>query len=145
MSGMGPPRTPIEDRFWPKVEESPDGCWLWTGQRNRAGYGSIRGPGRDAALLMAHRVAYELVVGKIRDGLTIDHLCGNQSCVNPAHLEPVTIAENIRRAARKRSICLHGHPLDGWQRSRPGKPRTRYCRTCKYARNRHRRARSARS
>lgn len=46
----------------------------------------------------AHRFAYELVKGPIPEGLTLDHLCNVPLCVNPDHLEPVTLSENIRRA-----------------------------------------------
>ncbi|MFF4531456.1 HNH endonuclease signature motif containing protein [Streptomyces sp. NPDC001407] len=50
----------------------------------------------------AHRTAYSLMVGEVPDGLQIDHLCRNALCVNPAHLEPVTPSENIRRAVAAR-------------------------------------------
>lgn len=91
---------PLPDRFWRKVQKTP-GCWRWTGAIQSAGYGSIGlGEGRVGS---AHRVAYELLVGPIPPGLTIDHLCRNTWCVNPAHLEAVTHQENVRRAwaARK--------------------------------------------
>jgi hypothetical protein len=61
-----------------------------------------------------HRVAYTDAVGPIPDGLTIDHLCRTRTCVNPAHLEPVSLAENIRRAAEHRPLlthCQRGHEL----------------------------------
>lgn len=48
---------------------------------------------------LAHRVMYEALVGPIPAGLVIDHLCRNTRCVNPDHLEAVTQAENVRRAA----------------------------------------------
>lgn len=58
---------------------------------------------------MAHRVAYELVVGPIPEGLEIDHLCRTRSCVRPDHLDPVTHAENCRRAG------VPGHATKAWQ------------------------------
>jgi hypothetical protein len=58
---------------------------------------------------MAHRVAYELVIGQIPAGLELDHLCRNVVCVNPAHLEPVTRAENMRRRSAAQTHCKHGH------------------------------------
>ena len=64
----------------------------------------------------AHRVAYALFVGPIPDGLTIDHLCRNKTCVNPAHLEPVTIGENVRRA-HKQAFCKRGHDLARYRRN----------------------------
>lgn len=80
-------------RLLAKVEVLPDGCWRWVG--NITGrYGSMVFRGRD---VRAHRVAYEVFVGPIPDGLQIDHLCRNTHCVNPEHLEPVTAAENKRR------------------------------------------------
>lgn len=51
---------------------------------------------------MAHRVAYELWVGPIPEGMELDHRCKVRACINPAHLEPVTHAENMRRLGRRR-------------------------------------------
>ena len=106
----------LAERFWPKVE-IPDGpddawedmCWSWTGAHIPGGYGSI---GVDGSQRGAHRVAYELLVGPIPDGLTIDHLCRVKDCVNPAHMEPVTSAENNRRRSATRTTCKRGHPFD---------------------------------
>lgn len=93
-----------------KVTISGD-CWEWTGARNPKGYGSVTN-GKGGSML-AHRRAYEEVVGEIPDGLTIDHTCENTSCVNPAHLEPVTLAENIRRRYAGMTHCNQGHELSG--------------------------------
>lgn len=83
----------LEDRFWTDVETS-EGCWIWLGAPTAGGYGSFHLEGRQ---YYAHRVSYVLNVGDIPDGLHLDHLCRNKRCVNPAHLEPVTFQENIRR------------------------------------------------
>ncbi len=64
--------------------------------------------------LRAHRVSYALRVGDIPPGLTLDHLCRNRACINPAHLQPVTITENLARGpAAQRAACHRGHPLTG--------------------------------
>lgn len=86
----------FETRYWSKVKKTSI-CWLWQGRPAVTGYGVIKDPrGRN---LYAHRVAWELAHGKpIPEGLTIDHLCRNQLCVNPDHLEPVPMGENTRRA-----------------------------------------------
>lgn len=81
-------------RFWAKVAITPS-CWLWQGWADRDGYGALDVGGR---FTRAHRFAYEELVGPIPDGLTIDHLCRVRNCVNPDHMEPVTLAENTRRA-----------------------------------------------
>jgi len=88
------------------------GCWTWTGRRHSKGYGVIESM---ALRYPAHRVSYLLHVGPIPHGLVIDHLCRNRSCVNPAHLEPVTNGENVLRGTSVAAVhwrathCFRGH------------------------------------
>ena len=70
-------------------------CWLWKWAKNGDGYPVVRINGR---LALAHRVAYRINVGPIPRGKEIDHKCNRRSCVNPAHLKPVTHLQNIRLA-----------------------------------------------
>ena len=74
----------------PHFQVDANGCWVWLHTIQVRGYGVAHGK-------LAHRVMYEAVNGPIPDGLQIDHLCENKPCVNPAHMEPVTMAENLRR------------------------------------------------
>lgn len=75
-----------------KIDEN--GCWIWQKSLQKDGYGQISVKGR---MKLAHRVSYELQVGPIPRELELDHLCRVRSCVNPAHLEPVTSRENTLR------------------------------------------------
>lgn len=79
---------------------SEGGCWEWSGPIDRNGYGKAYDPKRPAGerIDWAHRVSYRHAKGAIPEGLQLDHLCNNPPCINPDHLEPVTQAENIRRA-----------------------------------------------
>lgn len=103
-------------KFAPKVQVCENGCWQWTGNKHPDnGYARIWFDRHDDRL--AHRVAYEWAKGPIPEGLVLDHLCRNRSCVNPSHLEPVTSVENVMRGesawainARK-THCLRGHPF----------------------------------
>lgn len=82
-----------EKYFWSKVV--PTGfCWEWHGSINLEGYGAIK---QNTVRKVVHRVAYEYLVGKIPEGLVLDHLCRNRRCVNPDHLEPITTKENVLR------------------------------------------------
>ena len=116
------------------------GCWLWSGALNRQGYGTAFG-GRDKRL--AHRFMYELHIGPIPTGLELDHLCSQPACVNPAHLEPVTHAENMRRSRAgaywaAKTHCPHGHAYDA-ENTRHFEGR-RWCRTCRQQQSQRRRA-----
>jgi hypothetical protein len=99
-------KRPLAERFWEKVEKT-ETCWLWTGGLLKTGYGSIRDNGK---ALRAHRVAYELLVGQIPDGMLLRHSCDNPKCVNPAHLIPGTAAQNSQDALdRGRAIVGEAH------------------------------------
>lgn len=133
--GLLPVRT-VLDLFEAKVDKSdPNGCWLWTAYRDRDGYGRFD---RGRQRLRAHRWSYEHFVGPIPEGLTIDHLCRVRNCVNPDHLEPVTIAENTRRGNRvgwKKTHCKYGHEFTETN-TLYGSRGKRICRTCNQERDR---------
>ena|SRR6185369_1455114 len=98
------------DSFWRRVDKSGP-CWTWTGHvakgKAKCGLFNIRlRPDGKAHTFNCYRLAYRLLVGPIPEGLELDHLCFNRRCVNPAHLEPVTRQENVRRrvAAQKAGL-----------------------------------------
>ncbi len=135
---------PTVDRFWMKVNKNgPNGCWLWIAHKNKAGYGRLHA--RNTYIDLAHRFAYEQIKGPIPEGFTLDHLCRNRACVNPAHLEPVTRKDNVLRgighAAQnaKKTHCLRGHPFDLFNTSY-GPDGDRTCRKCGALRKRTYRA-----
>lgn len=126
----------VRERLEAKIVRT-ETCWFWTAYRDRKGYGTIGVRGK---VRKAHRVAYELYVGPIPDGLTIDHLCRVRHCVNPAHLEPVPMSVNTLRGesdaakAARRTHCLYGHPYDRFVSGQ------RRCSTCERERSARRRA-----
>jgi hypothetical protein len=121
------------DRWWSNVDDQgADGCWLWTGQTDRRGYGRFR----TAASNLAHRFGYEALVGPIPDGLVIDHLCRVTRCVNPHHLEPVTQRENVVRGWAIRS-CPGEHEAVWGVRTSGGRT-SRYCVICRRENDRRR-------
>ena len=120
--------------FWAKVElGTPDKCWLWQGILDPDGYGHFGKRGK------AHRIAYELNIGKIPPGKILHHICFQCSCVNPAHLEMVTQREHFQRhiinsqqnpaaIAARATHCPQGHPYD--LINTKFYKGMRYCRTC---------------
>lgn len=133
---------PYYSRFWARVQKT-DGCWLWRKGLSAAGYGRFQVGGKQAHVQMyTHILSYQMFVGKIPDGLQIDHLCRVRHCVNPEHLEAVTHKENILRGmspmARqaRQTHCLRGHSLVGGYVSPTGH---RLCLTCSKLRQQRRR------
>jgi hypothetical protein len=122
-------------------------CWEWQGSIQSAGYGKFQ---QDGLTILAHRASYEAHVGPIPDGLQLDHLCRNRRCVNPSHLEPVTLRENVLRGEgpsamqARQTHCIHGHeftPENTRMKTVGGKWRQRQCCECHRITNRAYRAR----
>lgn len=119
------------------------GCIEWVGSISKQhGYGliaigkRISPSGRPYAIQrLAHRVVWELLNGNTT--LALDHLCLNKLCVNPAHLEPISIGENVRRyfayVVEHGTHCRRGHEYTDesteWRKGADGEPR-RVCRVC---------------
>lgn len=75
-----------------------DGCWIWLGQKTKAGYGVVI----FGRTVLAHRFSWELFNGKpIPEGLLIRHTCATPLCINPSHLVPGTHKENMWDARHK--------------------------------------------
>lgn len=117
------------ESFWKLVDRrSSDECWPWRGPIFK-GYGRFKGKG-------AHRIAYRLLKGEIPDGLTLDHLCRNRACCNPAHLEPVTNRVNVLRGVgpsaenSRKTHCANGHPFNDENTMIRSDSRGRECREC---------------
>lgn len=127
------------ERFWQKVDRrGPDECWPWTGAKNPSGHGRFwLDPIRRNT--PSHRYSYEELVGPIPEGLHLDHLCQNPGCVNPAHCEPVSLWENLRRSPNQVAVlnsmkthCHRGHEFTEDNTYRFGNHRA--CKMCSHLR-----------
>lgn len=116
-----------EQRFWLKVRKVEGGCWEWSAALDSDGYGMFWFSGK---LVLAHRFAYEQFRKTISHGMTLDHLCRNRRCVNPDHLEEVTLAENLGRGAKaNQTHCVRGHEFTPENTGRQSSG-ARRCRAC---------------
>jgi hypothetical protein len=108
---------PIDELFWASIDKSGPTpahrpalgpCWTWSAFIDRDGYGLFHN--RKIGTKRAHRLAYEMSIGPIPEGLVLDHLCRNRCCVRPSHLEPVTDKVNAERGmVAQKTHCIRGH------------------------------------
>jgi len=113
------------------IKKNPKpGCWIWSGAVAGSGNHWYGHANLDGKHIYIHRLMYEIHRGKIKKGMTIDHLCKVTRCVNPKHLDACTLKENILRGTgrgalnARKVVCRRGHAFvkmsDG----------TRYCFEC---------------
>ena len=128
------PQVRDRQRFWRHVRKQPGGCWLWQLTLDEDGYGRFR---LGTKRWYAHVLSHALEIGPIPDDWHVDHKCRNRACVNPDHLEAVTLKVNTLRGegptahnARK-THCVRGHEFTDantiWKGDR------RNCRACRQA------------
>jgi len=132
-------------RFWSKMSmdinmvrmDVETFCWEWKGLYDHDGYGKFR---TKNSYIGAHRIAYELVRGKIPEGMELNHICRNRKCVNPNHLEVVTHQENMAKGI-PRLCCKYGGHIFIPENTGYNKDGSRYCKVCHNKRGRERIAR----
>lgn len=123
-------------RYIPVTES---GCWIWTGYTTQHGYAQMQDySGEKRRKLYIHRLSYLHFKGPIPPRFTIDHLCRVRCCINPDHLEAVSIGENVLRGDsesgkhKRQTHCKNGHPLvPGNLAYLATRPRARICLICK--------------
>lgn len=118
--------------FWRKVNKT-ESCWLWTGRLRYDGYAQYtwNDSQKVCHTTAGHRAAWAMTNGDIPAGMQLDHLCRVRNCVNPDHLEIVTLKVNTLRSANaaatnaQKDVCLRGHAFD-----KVTVGNTRYCGEC---------------
>lgn len=86
----------LED-FWKNVpKKRSDQCWDWLGGYFPQGYGRMQFGGKSRTV---HKFIYELMNGKVPNGMHVMHKCNNKKCCNPSHLKCGTPLENTQHAS----------------------------------------------
>lgn len=127
-------RQDVYMRFMSKISINAEtGCWEWQAAISPTGYAMFFADGKN---VKGHRWAYEYFIGPMDKDKVSDHLCRTRHCVNPSHIEPVTIVENLQRSPiwnGNKEYCKHGHEFDEkntyWCKQTNGNTK-RACREC---------------
>jgi len=94
------------ERFFSKVKIVANGCWEWSGGRDKDGYGKMRIGKR---MFLSHRLSYKFHFGEVPEGKEIMHRCDNPPCCNPSHLCAGSHKENCQdRTAKGRDLLFSG-------------------------------------
>ncbi len=104
---------PLLAKIESHITRLPNGCWEWERKRRGSKYAVMEFDRRPRSV---HRIMYTFAWGDIPDGLELDHICRNQYCVNPFHLEAVTHKTNMERgdfSSMIKAHCKRGHPMSG--------------------------------
>ncbi len=91
----------LEERLLLHVrDESPTGCWEWTGFLDGGGYGAIRDDSGHKQ--RSHRAAASVWRDfDLDSNLKVLHRCDNPPCINPQHLFFGTQRDNIEDMCKK--------------------------------------------
>lgn len=145
------PETEEEFAFWAQVAyvgAGPDECWAWKGagsktrhnSKREGQYGRFSYQGKNPP---AHRVAWQMLVGPLTREEHVDHMCEFGLCVNPRHLEPKPLFDNVARSPKQVAIlnrakthCPKGHPYDEKNTHVTKTGSHRVCRACAAERQR---------
>ena len=123
------------EKFLKKIIINQNDCWVWIASKTHDGYGQFCIPNKK--IYRAHRFIFEYYYGQICPDLTIDHLCRNRACVNPLHLEQVTIKVNVLRGNtitalnHQKTHCIHGHEFTP-ENTTIRKDGRRNCKICRH-------------
>ncbi len=129
----------VAERAYTRHEVDEGGCWVSTYSVASHGYAQIGWQNKgDRRVVLAHRASWTHVNGQVPIGMTLDHLCKNRRCVNPAHLRLLSNYENARRNTGDDwgfGTCRNGHPDTELEESlRTAKSGRKYfglrCRVC---------------
>lgn len=92
-----PPGRDVMLRLVARLVPANDGCLIFTGYIDGAGYGQLK---VDGVARWVHRIAYAGWVGPIEDDQEIHHRCNHRACCALLHLEATSISDNRRRTTK---------------------------------------------